>query len=158
MAEVIDTIQCELMLLKWSKDSTSGGILRFQVDDLEPFEAMTEAKGKRAGQRFMAVLVPIADDETAAKLPAGPLCRLAAIWCRDDHFGEWLLAMWPALYEKVAELTQDLEERRKLVVCEVCGVLSRKELDHNGGARRTFNELIRRPYAEYLATRDQPAA
>lgn len=144
----IETIQVELMLLKWSEDSSSGGILRMQVDDLEPFKAMTEAKGKRAGQRFMAVLVPIADDETADKLPPGPLCKLAVMWCRDDTFRGWLAQTWPTLF---AEQQGAPEDVCKAIVCTICDVTSRKELDHNGAAKRAFNELIRRPYMDYLA-------
>jgi hypothetical protein len=55
----------EFMLLGWNKNHAKGSTVVFLVhdDDLAYFEAMTVRKGKIAGQRLMAALVEIGDDE-----------------------------------------------------------------------------------------------
>lgn len=59
-------IESELMLAGWSESHSGGCKVTFWVQDsesLEPFKAMTVAKGKTAGQRLMAVFVEIGYDE-----------------------------------------------------------------------------------------------
>lgn len=149
----VDAIQCELMLLDWAERARTGGKLVFQIaeDELEPFKSLTLTKGKRAGQRFMAVLALINDDETAAKLPTGPLCRLAAIWCKERQFQDWAARLYPSLWAEYSTAHGVSEEgAAKGVVCRICGVDTRKQIDTNGEAKRAFNELIRAPYMRHL--------
>jgi len=61
----MDNIQAEVMLLAWSESHTGGCKVTFQLptpEDLEPFKALTVAKGKTAGQLFMMVLAPVQDE------------------------------------------------------------------------------------------------
>jgi hypothetical protein len=58
--------QGELMLSGWSDSHTGGSKVTFWLPDdadLDIFRMMTVKKGKTAGQRFMAVLVELGDDE-----------------------------------------------------------------------------------------------
>src|SRR5580765_449424 len=140
------------MLLSWQKTSTGGAKVVFQIlpEDLDKFEALTCAKNGKGGQRFMAALAMIADDETQEPLPVGPLCKLAVIWCKDPAFQGWLALTYPGecASHGPEESPADLA---KAVLCSLCGVKSRKDLDHTVDGRRSFNELVRRPYSEFLA-------
>lgn len=56
----------EVMLLDWSETAKGGAKIVLQLDGpgaLEPFRTMTLAKRGTAGQRLMAVMVEIAEDE-----------------------------------------------------------------------------------------------
>jgi len=149
---VNDLLQVDLMLLDWGKTAKGGSKVVFLVsgEDLEKFEMLTLAKGGRGGQRFMGALAMIADDETQEPLPVGPLCKLAVIWCKDPAFQEWLALTYPGecASHGPEESPADLA---KAVLCSLCGVKSRKDLDHTVDGRRSFNELVRRPYSEFLA-------
>jgi|KBSMisStandDraft_5_1062788.scaffolds.fasta_scaffold00035_38 hypothetical protein len=145
-----DLLQVELMLLNWAKTATGGAKVIFQVqpEDLAKFEPLTIAKGGHGGQRFMAALALIGDDEQPADLPVGPLCRTAVIWCRDPAFQEWLGTNFPNTWaESVGTNPIDCA---KEVVCTLCGVVSRKDLDYAAEAGRMFNECIQQPYRAHL--------
>lgn len=86
VSEQIKTaFQGELMLAGWKESHTSGATVTFwlpDAEDLSVFRGMTARKGNVAGQRFMAVLVEVHDDEalptepvktTALKPPANAL-------------------------------------------------------------------------------------
>jgi hypothetical protein len=83
------------MLLNWSVTANGGAKLVLQLPDeeaLEPFKAMTLAKGKHAGQRLAAVFVEIGDDEKPVpqrRPGAGPLAQLAGRWCEDERFQQF---------------------------------------------------------------------
>jgi hypothetical protein len=62
----MDNIQTEVMLAGWQESHSQGCKVTFWLPDpesLEPFKGLTARKGNTAGQRFMMVLAPIADDE-----------------------------------------------------------------------------------------------
>ena len=63
------SFQGELMLAGWKDTHNGGATVTFWLPDpaeLEVFRGMTAKKGNVAGQRFMAVLVEVGDDEKAA--------------------------------------------------------------------------------------------
>ena len=63
------SFQGELMLAGWKDTHNGGATVTFWLPDpaeLEVFRGMTAKKGNVAGQRFMAVLAEIGDDEKAA--------------------------------------------------------------------------------------------
>lgn len=109
----IPTINLELMLAGWQESHSGGAKLTFWLPDgadLEPFKAMTAKKGGTAGQRFMAVLALLGDDEqpvSAAepkavsaekvaekvaekKPPLGPRAKLAVQLCTTPEFQDWI--------------------------------------------------------------------
>lgn len=163
----IPTIQVETMLLGWQRSHNGGSKIVLQVpdEDLEHFEKMTVKKGKVAGQRLMAVFVEIGDDERpvqqpgtiaeaekqapkAKKDPLGALSKWAVMRCQDEHFQAWVSENFPDEWSVHANHMDSKEEVCKLVICGMCGISSRKELDTNEVARAIFDELIRHPYAE----------
>lgn len=114
----IPTINTELMLLSWRESSSGGASVTFALPDaesLEQFKALTAAKGGKGGQRFMAAIVLLNDDEMPAELPKapartsartsgavtpvhaqdgkgplGPRAFLAVKLCKDPAFTAWL--------------------------------------------------------------------
>ena len=73
-AQPIPTISAELMLLRWAESSNGGASITFLLSDaadLEPFKAMTVGKGNKGGQRFMAVLAQLGDDERPVPVVVG---------------------------------------------------------------------------------------
>lgn len=141
------------MLLAWSETHSGGAKVTFLLPDaesLEPFKAMTVAKGKTAGQRLALVAVEIGDDEQPVnqcdstilkpsnsgelKLKGGDLAKLAGVLCANPDFLEWgdfsnesIAADW---------------------IRTTCGVSSRAELDHNPEAAQKFHRLVRIPFVE----------
>lgn len=142
---------CEVQLLAWSNTSTGGPRIVLQLADeadLEYFQRLTMAKGRGknaiAGQRLMAAFQEIGDDETPASEPelkGGELAQLAGKWCQREDFQEWVA-------------------RRAIVSCSadgaaegvrtLCGINSRRELDHNSLAAELFEKNIRRPFMAHI--------
>ena len=85
----------------------------------------------------IAPLVPKLEQvEQTEKQKGGPLCTLAAIWCKDEDFRDWLGV--------------DSEEEAAKFIRRTCGIESRSLLDHYEQAATRFNEHFRIPYKEYL--------
>ena len=138
--------QGEVMLAGWSQTHNGGAKVTFWLsdeDDLAAFKAMTVAKGKTAGQRLALVAVEIGDDEQPvshdAAIPAsepkgGELAKLAGMFCQSVHFWEFCRA-------------DDADEARDWIL-RVCGIQSRRDLDHNPTAAQIFHDRVRKPYLE----------
>lgn len=94
-----------------------------------------------------AVEKPKAED----KPKGGPLSELAGMWTRDPFFWRWINTE----HRELLSLTEwdflSDEEGARQVILAVCGIQSRAEIDHNGQAKRLFEDKIRKPYANYLA-------
>lgn len=133
--------QGEVMLAGWSQTHNGGAKVTFWLsdeDDLDAFKAMTVAKGKTAGQRLALVAVEIGDDEQPKPQPeppkGGELAKLAGMFCQSVHFWEFCRA-------------DDADEARDWIL-RVCGVQSRRNLDHNLTAAKLFHDRVRKPYLE----------
>ena len=150
----IPTIHFEAMLLRWSETSNGGSTIVLQLvddGDLAPFKGMTLKKGKIAGQRLQCVLVEVDDQEQPIAPPApqkgGQLSILAARWCRDPEFQDWLSSNFA---DNTREAWTGDETAAAVQVRSICGVTSRAELDHDYMAAARFEAHIRRPYMEHL--------
>lgn len=113
----VPTIGLELMLAGWRESNTGGATVTFWLPgsaDLDTFRAMTVRKGGKAGQRFMAALALLGDDDQPVEAPGaapgqpvaagspgtpvaaadsfkgGPLSRLAGRWCGSETFQRWV--------------------------------------------------------------------
>lgn len=80
--------------------------------------------------------------EEEEKQKGGPLCKLAAMWCKDADFQEWLAFQFDM--EKMDE-DGTADFFRKWM-----GVSSRKELDNNPEAAERFQILVRSPFMGWL--------
>lgn len=163
----IPTIQVETMLLGWQRSHSGGSKIVLQVpdEDLVHFEKMTVRKGKIAGQRLMAVFVEVGPDEQPVQQPAtleqakaeapkekhplGALSKWAVMRCQDASFRDWVREQFPDEWHTAGgDREIPAEEVTKGVICGMCGITSRKELDTSETARAIFDELFRHPYAE----------
>ena len=151
------TFSGEIQLAGWSESHTGGCKVTFWLsspDELAAFRTLTVRKGNTAGQRFMAALVEVGDDELPVPPPSvkesltpetpkgGALAKLAGMWCADKTFQSWL---------GVAD--EDSENRATLSFYELCDIRSRRELDHDPAAAERFNRLIRGPYMKWRVSK-----
>ena len=145
----------ELQLAGWSETHNGGCKVTFWLqssDDLEAFRTLTIRKGNTSGQRFMAALVEVGDDELPVQpidtLPepvqkaaenvhiGGPLARLAGQWCADPAFREWIYV--------------DTEAQAAEKIRAFCNIESRRLLDHDLEAATKFKKLFRTPYMAHI--------
>lgn len=152
------TFSGEMQLAGWSESHTGGCKVTFWLqspDDLQAFRALTVRKGNTAGQRFMAALVEIGDDEQPVppqepeKPKGGSLAKLAGMWCNEPEFMKWANS---TTHAGIFWHLQDAEEVADFVR-ELCGIQSRAELDSNPDAAERFHEMIRGPYQKHLIAR-----
>lgn len=118
----VPAISLELMLAGWRESNTGGATVTFWLPglaELDVFRAMTVRKGGKAGQRFMAALALLGEDELPVEAPGttpepkravavavaagppcqsapvvasfkgGPLSKLAGRWCGSETFQRW---------------------------------------------------------------------
>jgi hypothetical protein len=78
------------------------------------------------------------EKEEKEKKKVGPLCRLAAMWCKGEQFREWF-----GMRFDLGELD---EEETADSLRSFLGVRSRKDIDHDPVASERFQKLVREPY------------
>lgn len=148
------TFQGEMQLAGWSETHTGGCKVTFWLqdsEDLEAFRALTVRKGNTAGQRFMAVLVEVGDDEQPVQQPepvterkkptTGPICLWLVMRCQEPEFRRWLTVR--------GDFSEPLSEvAASDVVRSWCGVESRRDIDGNPKAEALFRRLIQEPWSK----------
>jgi hypothetical protein len=148
VTDVRPAYQGELMLAGWTDSHTAGAKVYFWLPDVESLDAfrfLTVKKGRTAGQRFMAVLVQIGDDEQPvepsedrSQREGHALAKSAALICKSDAFQDFVSAAlgWqPAKPEEREEQAADFVRQR-------CRVESRSELDRSPTAAQLFARLM----------------
>jgi hypothetical protein len=151
--EQVIAFKGEFMLAGWNESHQGGRKVSFFLPDEgeeHPFKKFTIAKGKRAGHRFMAVLVEIADDETPVpqepeKPKGGVLSKNAARMCnvplfqgflREVHHNYWSQCSLTTEYGRESDIAAEVLRR-------ILGVQSRSEIDHNQDAATKWHALMR---------------
>lgn len=137
--------QGELMLAGWTQNHTSGAKVSFWLPDdesLEAFRHMTTRRGNTAGQRFMAVLVMLGDDEqpldpTEDGLRPG-LSRSAALLCKSPVFQAYVGAVEGWLSQE----GEPREEQAATYVRTYCMIESRSALDSSPTAARLYQRML----------------
>lgn len=76
----------------------------------------------------------------------GSLARLAALWCKDARFFEYICTQ--TNFEVDMQQPRHAECRR--FILEVCRIESRRFLDHNKNAAKRFHNYIRLPFMAYI--------
>lgn len=69
----------------------------------------------------------------------GPLCKLAAIWCKDRDFQEWI--------------EREDEQEAAEWIRKTCEVESRRDLDSDHGAALRFQQFVREPFMDWMKGR-----
>ena len=93
----------------------------------------------------LAPLVPDFERIEDKQKGPGPLCRLAAIWCKDRDFLEW--ADWMAGGDIFTE------EDAANWIRKTCEVESRRDLDNDQAAALRFQQFVREPFMDWLKSR-----
>lgn len=157
----------EVQFAGYSDSSRSGPRITFRLADRDELAAFIGKEGKR----YMLAVVEIADDETAAtptpaaapKPPAprrermAPLCEWAVMRCAEKPFQRWCNDMMMAGRVPPAGREMTEEQYAKHVICHLCGIASRKDLDTTPHAARRLHDLVRKPYAAWLEQQQVPA-
>ncbi|WP_211440964.1 hypothetical protein [Collimonas humicola] len=138
MSELTPAFQGELMLANWKETHSGGATVTFMLadkGDLDLFRHLTVKKANMAGQRFMAVLVEINDDE---KPVTQKLSQQAALMCKSLGFQQFV--EYKSGYQ--LEGTAAREKMAADFVRSFCGVESRSELDSAGRAGMLYQQLL----------------
>lgn len=186
-AEIVPAAILDAQLLGWSKSTHNKSpqiTLQLAEDaDIAPFELLTLAKGKIAGQ-ILSLVVFVADGtggetyvqaprstNTPSAIPAegkqadnasgvdserpkeGALCKLAGTFCTNPQFWFWIGQNYEGRYAN--------EKQAADFVRLLCQVESRRDLDTDPEAEKRFHEEIRKPFAlwqkEQAAKQPKPA-
>lgn len=148
MNEIKPAFQGEMMLMGWKESSSQGRTVTFllsEEDETHPFRDLAVKTGKRAGQRFMAVLVPIGDDELPMPVE-NELVSEAGALCRAKSFWEWADAQ---AFGGVKS-----EEDAKQFLYDQLSITSRKQLATNHVAATRFRVLAAQ-YREWRTMREK---
>lgn len=149
MTDVRPAYQGELMLAGWTDSHTTGAKVTFWLPDqdaLEAFRHLTVRKGRTAGQRFMAVLIQIGDDEQPIEpgsdtKPAkrnNALALSAVQVCKADAFHQYVASCAGYLPATQAEREALAAEFMR----DYCRIESRRELDESPTAAQMFARLM----------------
>ena len=123
------------------KGTLADGTVRYTID-IEPRYAADAAKlfGMPGTSVVLAVLSPeaakkSAQDETISqeKPKGGDLARWAGILCNAPMFWDWL-----SEYDTPVTNSEDA----RFAICDICGIDSRAQLDHNHVAGEIFRREI----------------
>lgn len=135
--------QGEVMLLNWAESSTRGRTVTFQLSEegeSHPFKDFTIRQGKRAGQRFMCVMVQVDDNEQPVQQKRTGAQR-AAVLCKDPEFWMWATSRQ---FEPV-----NTEDTARMYILQQLGIQSRSEIDSNPEVAERFERNIAVPFEAY---------
>lgn len=161
------TFAGEMQLAGWSESHTGGCKVTFWLqspEEMAAFRALTVRKGNTAGHRFMAALVEIGDDEQPIEpiLPdsreleiktrahMGDACYRTVRWCQEPTFWAFLDTKYCTGDGSGATNAKEAA----WLVKEICEVESRKQLDTDNEANKTWHREIREPYSRWLKERE----
>ena len=132
--------QGEVMLLNWAESSTRGRTVTLLLDEegeAHPFRDFTIRQAKRAGQRFMAVLVQI-DEHEQPVVQKRTASQRAAAMCKDEQFWVWATARQ---FEPV-----NSEETARQFMLQQLRISSRSEIDKSADVEERFEREIVVPF------------
>jgi hypothetical protein len=148
MSDIKPAYQGELMLLGWAQTHSAGAKVTFLLPDdeaLEAFRHLTVKKGSTAGQRFMAVLVqineqdePITPGTDTARSKKDSLTMSAVLLCKSEDFQKFVASKVGYL----PALPHDRDEQSAKYIKTFCRIDSRKELDTSPTAAHLFAQLM----------------
>jgi len=112
------------------KQDRTGFVLTLAI---HPDETPEELLRDFVGSRYACVMVRIKDDETAT--PYSNRVMTAGILCRTPKFHEFLSDVYT-----FAKADESISAQ---LVCDLCGIESRSELNGNKEAMEKFDELLK---------------
>ena len=152
----------EVQFIDGSYSVGGGTVIKFYCPDrelLEKFEGKDKHSKTKQGQRYVLMLVEIQDDETPINqnnkrriekeelIKGGPLSKRAGILCNDsDYLGYLIIHKHITKGEKKA-----MVEAAEAYVRNMCGVTTRKMLDHDKQAAHKFRNFVLEPFIRAYA-------
>jgi len=88
--------------------------------------------------------VPVRARVPSTERKGAALSRAAAMMCNGATFQRWVVSRVGAAPEGVSA-----QQHAAQYVRDVCGIISRAELDHNAAAAALFHTAIRIPFVEW---------
>lgn len=139
------TYHGEVRFVRSSYTSKTGPTVTLALHDIDELNKVQGMDGKR----YMLALVEIGDDEQPVQKErkGGPLAILAGRWCQDPEFWKFL----NETFESPGNVSNAQEAAQ--IVRNVCGCLSRVDLDHEESCTRKFHASIRGPFIKWSAAR-----
>lgn len=129
-------------------------------------QQVAEKIAESIGESKIAVEAKVVETQRAMDKPkhkggftdaVGPLARLAVLWCGDAKFQNWLADNQPE--EWAMNMVQGhMDKTAKAVICSICMVESRKQLDEDESAAAEFHKHIRLPYQQWLEKHNEGVA
>ena len=98
------------------------------------------------------MVIPTTEPKTRAHM--GDVCYRAVMWCQEPSFWAWANSVTHA---GIFFYVNNKDDARAFVI-ELCKVDSRKELDTDNEANKTWHRLIREPYSRYLRSMEGATA
>ena len=93
---------------------------------------------------FLSQPIPPNPGELKPREQLGDACYRTVLWCNEPSFWDFIILKYPD-FERIKS-----KDEAALFVKWLCDVKSRKELDTNPEANKTWHREIRQPYADYL--------
>ena len=142
----MSAIPCASVSLKTMADGTLRISFDFEPASAQDAFRLFAAPGTPAAIAALQVGYAAASDAPAEDQPkGGALAKLAGMWCADKTFQSWL--------ETDPDNAAPTENGAALCLYELCGIQSRRQLDHDPAAAERFNRLIRGPYMKWRASK-----
>lgn len=160
------TYHGEVRVVRSSYTSKTGPTLTLALHDIDELNKVQGMDGKR----YMLALVEIGDDEQPVqpeKKKGGPLSILAARWCREPEFLNFIRPIYDRQLggngSGWGDVSPDdfdhdqalgLEQYAAHCIKVLCDCeQSRRELDIDAAKGEKFHRLIRGPYIKWMAAR-----
>ena len=142
-----------------SLKTMADGTLRISFD-VEPSQAQAAFKLFAAPGTQVAIAAlkdgsflaqPAPNPEAYPDLPQprvqlGDACYRTVLWCNEPSFWKFLSSEYVGLSKTDVSNASEASYLVKVI----CAVTSRKDLDTNDSANKSWHRLIRLPYADYL--------
>ena len=147
----------------------SSGVCRVEIE--VPYEAFAQIVSALHEQQVLVTIAPPMDgpygirnggseervvEPRKPEVPAsheshlGARAKWAVLRCKDEDFRDWLTATFNDLWVEERARCETAEEAAKWVICKICDIASRRELDTNTEAGARFDRMIRVPFARAL--------
>lgn len=130
------------------------GTLRVEFD-VEPRNAKDAFAlfGAPGTPAALAALRPVAEPpppDPAPKPRMAPLCQWAVMRCQEEPFQNWAIYKSGITVDPFKDTPENRERAARDVVCRLCQVESRKDIDGNKEAERRFHSLVREPFMRWM--------
>jgi len=143
----------EAQLADYGETAAGGPFVKLRItdpDQLDVFRGKNRVAKNKQGQRYVLMLVEIADDDTpvnteqrehAEAIKGGPVSKNAAALCNDPLFLRYLGAVATKKHKRFFEGKVITPVLAGEYIRSLCGIESRAELDHEPKAKELYDSI-----------------